>query len=227
MIKELEKIINYEFKNKLLIKEALTHPSISNQDNIKVYNYERLEFLGDSVLSLVISELLLNKFPNYKEGQLAKKRSFLVSGDMIVKFTSSIEIGNYIFMSKGEEKEGGRSNPSNIENAIESLIGAIYMDGGIKSAKSFIELYWLEPLESKEVEFENPKTILQEWLQSRNYSLPSYKIIDSEGSDHSPMFKLELIVEGFQPVYSYGASKKKAEKLAALKFLKMVDYEQN
>lgn len=227
VVKELEKIISYSFKNKELLKEALTHPSVVCPQGSAVRNYERFEFLGDSVLSLVISELLLKKFPDINEGHLSKKRSFLVSGEVIVRITSSIGLGKYIYMSAGEEKEGGRSNLNNIENVLEALIGAIYLDGGLAKVKTFIKSYWLDYLDRKAEISEDPKSILQEWLQSQGFPLPVYKIVSSEGSAHLPIFNIELKVEGFKSVYSSGSSKKKAEKVAALKFLQIVNYETN
>ena len=137
----ISEIIKYNFKNTQLLNEALTHPSISLKDSPN-FNYERLEFLGDSVLNLVTSEMLFNIFPQDTEGNLAKKKTALVCGTKLVEVAQSINLGAFIIMSDGERTCGGANNSSNLENVLEALIGAIYLDGGLNAAKDFISLFW-------------------------------------------------------------------------------------
>ncbi len=206
----MENKLGYNFKDKKLLKKALTHPSFSSgNENIK--NYERLEFLGDSVLAMVMSEYLFTNFPDEKEGGLAKRRSALVCGDTIAKVAKNIDIGKYLILSAGEEAGGGRDNSANLENALEALMGAIFLDGGMEESKKFI----LDNFAPLAAEMKEPprdtKTHLQEWVQSIGKALPAYKVVAQVGPAHAPIFIVEVTIDGYSSARGEGTSKKKAE----------------
>lgn len=209
----IEKTLNYYFINKLLLKEALTHPSLTTNDNS--FSYERLEFLGDSVLNLIIAEILIEKFSNENEGKIAKRRAFLVSGETLTKIALNLNLGDAILMTEAESRSGGRKNPHNLENTMEAIIGAIYLDSNIQNLKKIILNLWQEHIDQmKEVPIDH-KSKLQEILQKSGYSLPKYELIESTGPKHDLNFKVSLKADGFQEVIGEGKSKQQAEKQAA------------
>lgn len=214
---DIEPILGYHFQNKKLLEEALTHPSISLQKAEKdiIFNYERLEFLGDSVLSLIVAELLINKYPIEREGALAKRHSGLVHGEALAIIAENIGIGAFIMMTCGEDASGGRHNRSNMENTLEAIIGAIYMDGGIEPAKTFIKKHWEKSIDDMIEPPKDAKTALQEWAQGRGLPIPLYEVVKTTGPAHEPHFIVRVVVEGIEPMQAEGTSKKKAEKLAA------------
>lgn len=221
---ELEEILGYQFRNPRLLEEALTHPSMSRQHNEgdPLFNYERLEFLGDAVLGLVIAELLIRKYPKEKEGALAKRQAGLVRGEAVASVAIKLEIGRFIIMTHGEESTGGRENISNIENALEAIIGAIYRDSSIENAAAFICKHWVSLVENMKEPPKDPKTSLQEWAQAKGLPIPEYTVIRTTGPSHNPRFTVTVAVEGHDAVQAEGASKKKAEKSAARKLLDVV-----
>ena len=205
-------ILSYSFNNILLLKEALTHPSLSN---INSNNYERLEFLGDSVLSFIISELLMNKFPDEKEGKLAKRKANLVAGEILTQIAIKVDLGNKIAMAEAEARSGGRENANTLENALEAVIGAIYLDAGFEVLKPIIYDLWQGFLDKMPEVPNDPKSQLQEILQGRGKGLPKYELIESFGPGHQLTFKIRLQVPGFKEVVAQGKSKQQAEKEAA------------
>lgn len=221
---KLEKALSYSFKNHALLEEALTHPSISKNrgDQTQIFNYERFEFLGDSVLGLVIAELLIHKYPDEKEGELAKRLAGLVRGEALVSVSKKLNIGEFIKMTQGEEFMGGRDNASNVENTLEAIIGAIYIDSGLESAREFISRHWLELIDNMKEPPKDPKTELQEWSQGLGLPIPDYNIVKQVGPSHNPFFEVSVNVKGWQEVVAEGTSKKKAEKNAAKKLLKII-----
>jgi ribonuclease-3 len=214
-MKELIKVLNYQFTNENLLKQALTHPSVIQTPHIKTAHYERLELLGDTVLSLVITELLLEKYPEDNEGALAKKRATLICGDILSNIAHQLGIHEYIIMSGGEEKAGGKTNPRILENVVEALIGAMYLDGGLEVCKKFICEFWAEALENTTAVPVDPKAYLQEWAQKSGKSIPNYAILEQEGPAHKPIFTVEVTVEDLPKFQAQGSSRKIAEKLAA------------
>lgn len=225
----VQNLLGYNFTKKELLKEALTHPSISKQENsgAKSFNYERLEFLGDSVLSLVIAEMLLNNYPDEKEGHLAKRHAALVRGEALTAVAASLKLGDFIYMTHGEEYMGGRSNSSNMENVLEAIIGAIYMDGGLKAAQDFIVRNWTALMEGMKEPPRDSKTALQEWAQGRGLPIPVYEIVKTSGPSHNPDFEVSVNVKGLDVVTASGSSKKKAEKEAAQKLLEIIIKQEN
>jgi ribonuclease-3 len=221
----IEAALGYTFINKKLLEEALTHPSISQAEGASksFFNYERLEFLGDSVLGLVIAELLINKYTEEKEGPLAKRQAGLVRGESVANVAVKIGIGKFIKMTQGEEYMGGRDNSSNIENTLEAVIGAVYLDGGLEAARDFICQHWMQLVEDMKEPPKDAKTALQEWAQGRGLPIPKYTTVSTTGPSHDPEFVVEVEVVGFQSARASGGSKKKAEREAAQKMLEIVE----
>ena len=210
--KELEKCLDYEFKNKNLIIEALTHKSFK-----KAYNNERLEFLGDAVLNLVVGEYLFKKFPNSPEGDLSKIRASLVNEKGFMKLAKSINLGEYIYMSEAEIKNDGKNKPSILSDAFEAVMGAIYLEAGIDKVRE-IALNLLEKNYEKislDNLFSDYKTALQEVTQARFGVIPTYKVEKESGPDHLKEFELSLWIDGKKYATAVGKSKKLAQQAAA------------
>lgn len=214
-IDEFEKKIEYDFKNREYIQIALTHSSFANEHKQFKYN-ERLEFLGDSVLGLVISDYLFNERKDLPEGKLTKLRANVVCEESLSKVAKKLDVGNFLFLGKGEKICGGRERDSILADATEAIIAAIYLDGGIECAKEFI-LSNLRDIISNTVDgniFRDYKTILQEIIQKKNGKL-SYRLVEENGPDHNKEF--EMVVKSGHTVLGQGRgrNKKEAEKEAA------------
>ncbi|AIL64884.1 Ribonuclease 3 [Rickettsiales bacterium Ac37b] len=227
-IEQISNIIGYKFNNDDLLVEALTHPSLSalnhNKNILKQGNYERLEFLGDAVLGLIITEFLINEYGNEREGALAKRRSALICGEALSEIATQIGLGNFLMMTEGEKNGGGQKNKTNLENALEALIGAIYIDSGFEKARQFVYKYWLPMARSVKTPPKDPKTSLQEWAQKQGKSIPIYNIIDTKGPAHLPTFVVEVKVDGLEGVSASASSKRLAERYAAELLLQKIAY---
>ena len=211
-LKILEKSIKYKFKDDSLLTLAMTHRSHSGKNN------ERLEFLGDSILNFVVADLLFKKFNDLDEGDLSRLRSQLVKEEPLSKLGNELKIGDFLNLGVGELKSSGWRRPSILADAFEALIGAIFIDGGMKSAYKFIEDSYVELIEKinpKEI-YKDPKTILQEFLQAQKVPLPSYEVINVEGEAHNQLFTVTCVVPKFDvKVEGGGRSRKIAEQEAA------------
>ncbi len=213
-MKELEQTISYTFKDKSLLTMAMTHSSYANTHHLKAHSdNERLEFLGDAVLELVSSEYLYDKFPDYDEGSLSKFRASLVCEPTLSYCTEEIDLEKYILLSGGEEKTGGRKRKSIRSDAMEALIGALYLDGGMEVAKNFILKYILTDIEHKKL-YHDCKTRLQEMVQAMHKEL-CYELVGEEGPDHAKVFYVDVKVDGKVIGTGKGSSKKAAEQEAA------------
>ncbi len=222
----INQVLDYNFSNPYLLKEALTHPSISvirDKYNANIINYERLEFLGDSVLNLVIAELLMKQFPEEDEGKLAKRRSSLVAGEFLASLSHEVGLGLLMEMTNAEAKLGGRENDHNLENVLEAVIGAIYLDSSLDAVKSVIHRLWQPFIDSMIEVPTDPKSKLQEILQKDGHPLPKYELIESAGPGHMLTFKMKLKIPGFQEVIGEGKSKQQAEKQAAILLLAQIE----
>lgn len=215
---DLEAALGHHFQNKGLLDIALTHSS-TGKDN----NYERLEFLGDRVLGLVVSEILYEKFTDESEGDLAKRLSSLVQGSWLAKIASQINLGTYIDFSVSERSAGGELNENILSDVVESLIGAIYLDAGLEACRAFIERHWGNSFHNIQKPPQHPKTALQEWAQSKGLPLPVYKIMGHSGPDHAPLFDICLKVKGFEDITAQGRSRQEGEREAAKAFLKKLE----
>lgn len=213
----LEKRIGYKFRNPLLLAEALTHPSVAHETQRKHFDNQRLEFLGDAVLQLVITERLFQHFGEEAEGALTKLRSRLVSRETLKTYAAAIDLGKYLLMGRGEVASGGRERTSTLADAFESLIGAIYLDSDLEQARKFIlaqakaELALIDE-EPTDI---NPKGDLQELLQSISPVSPVYETVSETGPEHEKTFVVRAVWEGDELGRGTGKSKKQAETAAA------------
>lgn len=209
-LEELQDKIGYRFKDRTLLECALTHSSAGGP-----YNYERLEFLGDRVLGLIMAHALYEKFTEEKEGDLAKRHAALVQGATLSVIAAANDLGDYIVMSSAERSSGGGENENILADVMESLLGAVYLDGGLPPAGKMILDLWGDSIFTLRDAPMDPKTELQEWAQARGLPLPSYEIADRSGPDHAPTFLIRVTVEGVDPVEAEGPSRRQAEKTAA------------
>jgi len=209
---DLEKTINYNFKDKQLIIEALTHKSSK-----KPYNNERLEFLGDAVLDLIVGEYLFKNFPTKDEGTLSKIRAALVSEDGFTKLAKAINLGKYLYLSNAEENNKGRSKKSLLSNAFEALFGAIYLEAGLEKSKNIaIDLLNKNyPKIDLETLCKDYKTSLQELTQATHGVTPTYTMLGSSGPDHDKVFEIGIILNDKTIAKAKGKSKKEAQQIAA------------
>jgi ribonuclease-3 len=209
--------LDYTFKDPALLDLALTHPSAN-----KTRNNQRLEFLGDSILGAVVATLLYDLFPAEPEGELARRHAGLVRGETLAEIARAIGLGDALNIAASEAKFGGRDNPSNLEDALEALLGAIYLDGGMSAAEQFILPHLKERAEKTIAPPKDAKTALQEWAQARGLPVPAYNVKSSTGPAHAPEFTMEVTVQGYPPAEASAASKRAAEQLAAENLLKIV-----
>ncbi len=210
----LAKILGHRFERPELLTEALTHRSAA-QPQLHRFGYERLEFLGDRVLGLVIADLLLENFPDVPEGELARHLSGLVRHEALEAVASRLDLGRFLHLGEGEARTGGRENAGILADACEAIIGAIYLDGGLAAAQGFIHAFWQSLLDEPGTAARDPKTHLQEWAQGRKLPLPSYRVVEESGPAHDPMFTIEVTVKGELPARAEAGSKRRAEQDAA------------
>lgn len=214
-LKELEEIIGYEFKNRNLLFHALTHSSYANEKHWdKVKCNERLEFLGDAVLELLSSDFLFRNYPSMPEGEMTKLRASLVCEPTLAYCAEAIPLGKFLLLGKGEDLTGGRKRPSVVSDAMEAVIGAIYLDGGLANAKEFIYRFILNDIEHKQL-FYDSKTILQEMVQAEYRDVLTYEILREEGPDHNKTFEVCAKIGDREIGRGAGRTKKAAEQLAA------------
>jgi len=216
---ELEKVIGYQFNDSKLLRQALTHSSYANEMHSKKYpDNERLEFLGDAVLELVSSEYLFKENPNMPEGELTKFRASIVCEPTLALCTKDIDLGKYLFLGKGEDMTGGRLRKSVLSDALEAVIGAIYLDGGFEAARDFVHRFILVDIEHKKL-FHDSKTILQEFVQGKYKEELYYVLVKEEGPDHSKRFMVEAKLGERVVGHGIGQTKKAAEQEAAYEAL--------
>ena len=216
-IKDLEKIIKYNFKKSSLLEKALTHKSLNN-----INNNEKLEFLGDRVLGLIISEKLLNKFPNEKEGIIDKKFANLVNKKTCLLVAKRINLKKFILLGASHKKIERSADKIN-SDCLEAIIGAIYLDGGLKSVEKFILNFWSEYLLKSSVTLIDAKTKLQEFSLKKFKELPKYIFFKETGPQHRPLFKTEVQIRNSKKIIGVGSSKKNAQQNAATKLLKILN----
>ncbi len=223
---KLEQKLNYQFKDKSLLIAALTHASSIAQTNkskslakTNEEDNERLEFLGDRVLGLSISAVLLKLYPESPEGDLARRYNNLVRRQTCTEVAKDIGLGPFLILSAGEERSGGRTKSTILANAMEALLGAIFMDGGYSAADKMIKNFWQDKISQGEQIELDAKTALQEWAQGKGYDLPQYTNLNRTGPDHNPLFETKVTVEGVGDGFGKGHSKRVAEQMAAKNLL--------
>lgn len=219
MLGELEEKTGYHFRDRKLLRQAITHSSYANEMKInKFEDYERLEFLGDAVLELVSSDFLFREMQETAEGKLTKMRASIVCEPALAFCAREIALEQYILLGKGEEATGGRGRDSIVSDVMESLIGAIYLDGGLEKAAAFIHRFILSDLEHKRL-FYDAKTTLQEVVQQENKGMLHYELVREEGPQHDKIFEVEAYVGETKVGEGSGHSKKAAEQQAAYRAL--------
>jgi len=222
-LKSLQELIGYQYQNEALLTTALTHRSCLNEAGI-TESYERLEFLGDAVLEMLISAYLFNQYPDKMEGYLTAARSATVRTESLSQISINNGFNQYVKMSKGEEATGGRQNPSILEDVIESLIGSLYCDGGLPAATLFFQKFILP--NAKVIistdKLKDAKSSLQEQIQSKGLTTPVYQTIKEDGPDHDKTFEVSVVINDQQIATGTGKSKQEAEQNAAQKALELI-----
>jgi len=211
----LETRLGYSFRDPALLTLALTHPSTAKSYQGVAYNNQRLEFLGDAVLGVCIAELLYAMYPTEAEGDLSKRQVGLVNGAQLARVSVELGLGEHLILSQSEEESGGRELVSNLEDACEALLGALFLDGGIEAVRPLIQRYWKPLAETNAAPPKDAKTALQEWAQGRGLPLPDYRVISESGPAHAPLFRIEVQVKGQASMQAEARTKKLAERLAA------------
>ena len=218
--------LGHTFVRPELLEEALTHASASAAGGATVgglaANYERMEFLGDRVLNLVVAQHLLKRYPDEKVGQLARRHAALVREEALADVARRAGILEFIRLSAGEELSGGRNNPAIAADCCEAVIAALYLDGGFAAAERFIAKLWAPLINQTPRPPKDPKTALQEWAQSRGLPLPVYTTMAQSGPDHDPTFTVRVQVRGYPPTTATGRSKRLAEQIAAQFLVAMI-----
>jgi len=224
-MEEFERIIRYEFKDKHLLMESLSHSSYANEKKKTRNSNERLEFLGDSVLSIIVSQYLFEHFSHLPEGELTKIRASLVCEKSLFEFAKQIKLGDYIMLGKGEEHTGGRERPSILADAFEAVIAAIYLDGGLEAARKHVLRFIPDDIGDKSsVSFSDYKTILQEVVQKNPEEKVEYILAAQTGPDHNKAFKIHVCLNSNVIGTGFGKSKKEAEQMAAKEALELMGY---
>ena len=223
-VSKLAERLGYVFKDPRLLERALTHSSVAEgvqQPSKRIGDNERLEFLGDRVLGLLVADRLTQAFPEANEGQLSARLHSLVDKSACARVGERLGLGAALRLSPGETKSGGRRKAGVIADAVEAVLAAVYRDGGLAAAKQVFDKAWAEEFSSPPAPaLTNPKSALQEWAQSKGNPLPTYKIVERTGSDHAPTFKVEVVVQGYDAALATGHSRQEAEKAAAVALMK-------
>ncbi len=216
MMKDLEAAIGYHFHNISLLQNALAHSSYANErwhDSLK--SNERLEFLGDSILGMLVADYLFRNFPDRPEGELTRMRADMVCETTLAVVANRLDLGEHLLLGKGEEQGGGRSRNSILADAVESVIAACYLDGGMEAAVQFVEKFILVNVPVKKLHNADYKTALQELVQQKKHQVISYALVGESGPDHDKQFRVELSINGNPVSTGTGSSKKRAEQDAA------------
>ncbi len=226
-LQELERLLDYSFKDPALLERALTHSSFayevkSGLEGEVAEDYESMEFLGDTILGFLISEHLFLSHPSRSEGELSKIRSFLVSATHLATLSEKLNLGAFLRLGHGEEKTGGRGKKALLADLFESLIAAIYLDGGLEPTRRFVFSQFssrLEEIAGEQLDFQDSKSLLQEQLHARGFTEPTYRVVEELGPDHSKQFVVEVHIDDKLLGQASGRSKKEAQQRAAAKAL--------
>jgi ribonuclease-3 len=215
----LEDRIGYRFKDAALLEQALTHISALTGARNRGGSYQRLEFLGDHVLGLIVSDMLFRSFPKADEGEMSRRLADLVRKEACADVARSIDLGAAIRLGASENNAGGRSRAAILADVCEALIGAVYIDGGYPAAAEFIERFWEARMRTPARPLRDAKTVLQEWAQARGLPTPAYREVERKGPDHDPEFRVNVELPDFVPAEGLGRSKRAAEQAAAAAML--------
>ncbi|MDI7774376.1 ribonuclease III [Asticcacaulis sp. EMRT-3] len=218
-IDALQDKLGYRFRDGRMLELALTHASVAEGAR-KMADNERLEFLGDRVLGLMIAEALMEAFPDATEGDLSRRFHVLVSRETCADVARALDLGAAIRLAAGETKSGGRSNPTILGDACEALMAAVYCDGGYDTVVRIFKPLWVQALkDSGNVSRSNPKSFLQEWAVAKGLGAPVYRLVNRRGPDHAPVFTIEVVIDDIPAQPATGKSRQEAEKAAALRFI--------
>ncbi len=215
----LGRVLGHVFADPDLLVQAVSHPSLLGLARNAARGYERLEFLGDRVLGLVVAEWLLERFPDEAEGAIARRHTALVRAESLALVAEAIDLGAHLRLSAGEGGAEMRPTPNVLADACEAVIGALYIDGGLEAARRFIRARWADLLAGDAAPPQDPKTALQEWAMARGRGLPEYTLLGRTGPDHAPAFQVKVAVAGLGEATGEGPSKRAAEKAAAAALL--------
>ena len=225
----LQELLGHRFADRQLLMRAITHRSYANERGGGVGDNEVLEFLGDAVLGLIVTDILFRRYPSLSEGEMSKLKSFLVSAETLAELAERRDLGSYMLLGRGEEKTAGRAKNSILANTFEAVVGALYVDGGLEQARQFV-LAGIRPLLGEHSESaavaRDYKSVLQERVQADGPTLPTYRIVDEEGPDHDKVFHVEVSLTGGKArALGSGSTKKRAEQGAAKAALESLDKE--
>ena len=224
-LEKLQSVLGIKFKDKRMLERALIHRSYLNEHLPEMADNERLEYLGDSVLGLIVNEYLFKHFENYQEGELAKIKSVVVSEETLAEVAHNLNVGSFLLMGRGEETTGGRDRASILANTLEAIIGAYYLDSGLRDARRFVLGFLKKHVDriDRMTYQRDPKTALQEYVQKKYKERPLYEVIEETGPDHNKEFSVRLLINGKEIMTGSGSSKRKAEMSAASTALKMIE----
>lgn len=222
-VSEICDVLGHKFKDRDLLTRAFTHPSALPPGDPGLSSNQRLEFLGDRVLGLVIAERLFTRRRNEREGNLAPRLNRLVSKTACAAAVRHVGLGQYVLMSPYEIQKGGRERDTTLGDLCESVVAAIYLDAGLGRARSFVERAFAPQLDAKPTRLKDPKSLLQEWAQSNGHELPKYRLLSQVGPDHAPEFEVQVSIGETLSESATNRSKQDAERAAALKLLALVD----
>lgn len=224
---KIEAWVGHRFNDESVLIEALTHPSATRRGKNAPRNNQRLEFLGDRVLGLVVAHLLIARFPNEDEGPLSRRHAGLVRRETLAEIAGAFGLGDMLTFARSEEAGNGRVNPSILADALEALIGAVYLDGGFEPAERFVRARWEQHVLTMEKPPRDAKTALQEWAQGRGLDLPAYTLLNTSGPAHAPCFEVQVTLADFPPMTASASSKRQAEQTAAKALLETVSEDQS
>lgn len=216
---QLEDRIGYAFKDRSLLREALTHGSANDGARAKRRSYDRLEFLGDRVLGLIVADRLFAEHSNEDEGELAPRYNALVNRAACARAARAADLGAALILSPSEEGSGGRGKDAILADICESVIAALYIDGGIDASRAFVAKFWADAFDEVRTAPRDAKTALQEWAAAKRRGL-SYVVVERSGPEHAPHFVVDAVIDGFEPTRGEGGSKREAQRAAAAAFLK-------
>jgi ribonuclease III len=224
ILSKLQRTLHIKVKSTFLLNRALTHRSFSNEQSSQFHDNERLEYLGDSVLALIVNEYLYKRYEDYLEGDLAKIKSTVVSEEILSLVANEIDLGEYILLGKGEEHSGGRTRDSILANTLEAVIGALYLENGFKDTRDVVLKLLKKHIEKvNRMEYlRDPKTALQEYIQKKYKEKPIYEVTEEKGPDHLKEFTVRLLIKGREILSAKGTSKRRAEMAAARSALEMM-----
>ena len=214
-LSELEKKLGYKFSSANLLKLALTHSSMAKTRSNREMTNQRLEFLGDRVLGLIIAEMIYENFPYEEEGAMARRHTALVRMETLARVAIKLDFEEYLILATAEKGGGSQKNPALLADACEAVIAAMFLDGGLIAAETFIRNHWTKLMEEDLTPPKDAKTALQEYAQSLGKNLPCYREISRDGPPHDPIFTIEVLIEDEEPVIGRGRSKRHAEQFAA------------